>query len=353
MKKLFAPIAIVLSLFLLVPVQAAPPDLPSSHTFYEEMNYLIDKGVIEGEADGSVKPDRPVTRAEAAIMIARLKGLSGTQQATRFSDVPKTHFASGFIAEAVKAGYLTGYTDGTYKPDAPIIRGDMAIVLARVFNLGLGFQNGFKDVSANMKAYDSINLIIAANITAGYPDNTYRPKARVTRGQFAAFIARGLEPKFKNDAAIPGSYMKDKTKTYTYRMADGASAVHRFVDVPDRGNLAYGFMWTVEYGGETGEYAELENYRFIAFGWPYSEYDIALPYPVVAGKKFDTFNGDESQVNTITAVNKTVATRYKTFTNATEVTTYDGTRYYMVPGQSMVKTINASGKVVFELISVK
>ena len=353
MKKLFAPIAIILSLFLLVPAQGAAPDLPTSHTFFEEISYMIDKGVIQGEADGSIKPDRPVTRAEAAVMIARLKGLSGTQQATRFSDVPKEHFASGFIAEAVKAGFLTGYPDNTYKPDAPIIRGDMAIVLARVFNLGLGFQNGFKDVSPNMKAYESVNLIIAANITAGYPDNTYRPLVNVTRGQFAAFLARGLEPKFKNDAAIPGSYMKDKTKTYTYLLGDGGTAVHRFVDVPDVGDLAYGFMWTAQVGSEVGEYAELENYHFFAFGWPYSEYNITLVYPVKAGKKFDTYNGDERQTNTITAVNKTVATRYKTFTNATEVTTQDGTRYYMVPGQSTVKTINAAGKVVFELISVK
>lgn len=353
MKKLFSPIAIVLSLFFLVPAQAAAPDLPQSHSFFEEISYLMDKGVVKGYEDGRVQPERHVTRAEAAIMIGRLKGLNGTPQATGFSDVPKGHSASGFIAEAVKAGFLIGYPDNTYKPDTPIIRGDMAIILKRVFDLGLSFQNGFKDVSPNMKAYEPINYIIAANITAGYPDNTFRPLANVTRGQFSAFLARGLEPKFKNAAAIPNSYMKDKTKTYTYRIDGSETAVHRFVDVPDKDGLAYGFMWTVQIGSEVQEYAELENYQFIAFGWPYSEYDIALAYPVKAGKKFDTYNGSERLTNTITAINKTIATRYKTFNNATEVLTPDGTRYYMVPGHSTVKTVNAAGKVVFELISIR
>lgn len=353
MKKLFTPIAILLSLFLLMPASAAAPDLPTNHSFFKEINYMVDKGVLQGDTDGTIQPDRTVTRAEAAIMIGRLKGLNGAQQATGFSDVPKSHRASGFIAEAVKAGYLKGYPGGTYEPNAPITRGDMAIVLKRVFNLGLSFQSGFKDISPNMKAYESINHILAANITSGYPDNTYRPQENVTRGGFAAFLARGLEPKFKNDARIPNSYLKDKTKTYTYLMNGKETAVHRFVDVPDQGDLAYGFMWTVQIGGDTDVYAELENYQFFGFGWPYSEYDIALAYPVAAGKKFDTYNGSQIQTNTITAINKTVKTRYKTFTNATEVLTPDGVRYYMVPGHATVKTVNAAGAVIFELISVK
>lgn len=353
MKKLISLITILLVLFVLVPSKEAAVNVPMTHSFYEEMAYLVNKGIMQGEADGSIHPDRTITRAEAAVMIGRLKGFDDTQKTTPFSDVAKDHFASGYIAEAVKAGYLHGYPNHTFEPKAPIIRGDMAMVLARVFDLGLGFQNGFKDVSPNMKAYESVNHIIAANITVGYPDNTFRPLVHVTRGQFAAFLARGLEPKFKNDAVIPGSYMKNKTKTYTYRMGDGSTAVHRFVNVPDKGGLAFGFMWTVHVGGKVEEYVELENYRFFAFGWPYSEYYVALVYPVAAGKKFNTFSDEAHDIYTITAVNKTVKTRYKTFTNATEILVPDGTRYYMVPGHSTVKTVNPQGKVIYELISVK
>src|SRR5690606_12487752 len=142
---------------------------------------------------------------------------------------------------------------------------------------------------------------------------------KVSRGEFAAFLARVLEPKFKNDAAIEGSYQKDKTKSYTYQMSDGTTAVHRFINVPDRDGLAYGFMWTVEVDGESYEYFEMESHQFFAFGYPYSEYYPALVYPAEVGTTFNVGLGDEVILYTITGVNMTVETPYKTFSDATEV----------------------------------
>ncbi|ANU10145.1 N-acetylmuramoyl-L-alanine amidase [Planococcus antarcticus DSM 14505] len=353
MKKLLGVLIVLLSLFLVLPVTAAAPDLPENHPFYEEITYLMEKGVITGYPDGTVRPDAQVTRAQAAIMIGRLKGLDGTQQATPFRDVPAGHYASGYVAEAAEAGYLKGYGDGTFRPNAPIIRGDMALIVERVFDLAFTFNQSFTDVPQNAYYTEAISKVLAANITIGYPDNTFRPRLAVTRGQFSAFLARALEPEFKNDAVIPRSYQKDKTKAYTYNMSDGTTAVHRFADVADRGGLTYGFMWTVKVDGDTYEYLELENHRLFAFGYPYSEYDVALVYPVRLGKTFNAGLGDETIIHTITGVNKTVKTAYKTFTNATEVTTPDGFKYYMAEGFSTIKSINAEGRVESELMSVK
>lgn len=353
MKKLMGVLVVLLSLVLVLPVAAAAPDLPEGHPFYEEITYLMELGVITGYPDGTVQPDREVTRAEAAVMIGRLKGLDGTKRATPFRDVPAGHFASGFIAEAVEAGYLRGNGDGTYRPNAPIIRGDMALIVERVFDLAFTFNVSFTDVPQNAYYNEAISKILAANITIGYPDNTFRPRQAVTRGQFSAFLARALEPEFKNDAVIARSYQKDKTQSYTYRMSDGTTAIHRFEDVPDRGGLTYGFMWTVEVEGDRYEYLELENHQFFAFGYPYSEYQVALVYPVRLGKTFNVGLGDEVITYTITGVNKTIETPYKTFTNATEVTTPDGFKYYMAEGFSTIKSINAQGVVESELIGVE
>lgn len=352
MKKLLGVFVVLLSLILVLPVAAAP-DLSEEHLFYEEISYLMEKGVVTGYPDGTVRPDREVTRAEAAVMIGRLKGLDGTKKATPFRDVPVGHYASGYIAEAAEAGYLKGYGDGTYRPNAPIIRGDMALIVERVFGLAFTFNVSFADVPQNAYYTEAISKILAANIAIGYPDKTFRPRQAVTRGQFSAFLARALEPKFKNDAVISGSYLKDKTKTYTYRMSDGTTAVHRFVDVPDRGGLTFGFMWTVEVDGDRYEYLELESHQLFAFGYPYSEYSAALVYPVRLGKTFNVGLGDEVITYTITGVNKTVKTPYKTFTNATEVTTPDGLVYYMAEGFSTIQSINAQGVVESELISVQ
>ncbi|MBB5179340.1 hypothetical protein HNQ44_000764 [Planomicrobium koreense] len=352
MKRLLSPFVIALSMLLVLSSASAATDLPNTHLFYDEIDYLMERDVITGYPDGTVRPDAKVTRAEAAVMIGRLKEFDGALSATPFSDVPTGHYASGYIAEAAKAGLLKGYPDGTYRPNAPIIRGDMAVILDRIFSLGVQF-GGFADVKDGVYYSEAISKMRVANIAIGYPDNTFRPQSDVTRGQFAAFLARALEPFFKNRAVIPHSYQKDKTKAFTYLRPDGSREIHRYIDVPDKGELEYGFMWTVKAGDDIYEYQELESYTIFAFGYPYSEYDIALVYPVKVGQKITNYLGDEKITNTITAVNKTVKTRYKTFTNATEVTAPDGLRYYMAEGYSTIKTIDAQGQVVFELIAVE
>ena len=68
----------------------------------------------------------------------------------------------------------------------------MAIFLDRAFGLGVGQENGFRDISPDMTSYQSILNVAASGIASGYPDNTYRPNQPVTRGQFSAFMARAL-----------------------------------------------------------------------------------------------------------------------------------------------------------------
>lgn len=353
LKKLMSVIVILLSLFLALPAAAAP-DLSEDHQFYEEIKYLMDRGVIEGYPDGTVHPDAEVTRAEAVVMIGRLMDLDKAQRATQFSDVPAGHYASGYIAEAAEAGYVLGVGNGKFEPDAPIVRGDMALVMERVFNLAHRTKITFTDVPLNAYYTEAIEKILAVNITIGYPDNTFRPQQDVTRGQYAAFLARALEPEFKNDAVIDGSHQKDKTKVYTYSLSDGTTEIHRFEDVPDFNGLTLGYMWTVETEGDDYEYLELENHTYFAIGYPYSEFYTAIAYPVREGKTFISGIDDTAITYTITGVNVTVETVYQTFTNATEVTNKeDGSKYYMVEGFATVKAINAEGEVGSELVSVE
>lgn len=353
-RKLFAALVLLLSLMLLAPSVLAAPDLSEDHRFYDEITYLMDKGIVTGYSNGTVQPDRVVTRAEAAIMIGRLKGFSGEQVATPFSDVPSGHIASGYIAEAVEAGLLSGYPNGTYQPDAPIIRGDMAIILQRVFNLGMRMDEEFTDVSLNMKAYGPIENLLAASITIGYPDGTFRPLDHVTRGQFSAFLARGLEPKFQNDARIPDSYLRDKTKTYVMT-GGGDTLTYVYKKHSLNEGMAPEFMWVVssKAGSLDSAIVERESFTSYKLGFPYSETYDNLAYPVVQGKTFLVGNeGGEPERRTITAVNKTVATPYKTFTNATEVTGGNGMKYYYARGHGPIKTLDPNGAVILQLAGV-
>ncbi|MDN7226449.1 S-layer homology domain-containing protein [Planococcus sp. N064] len=358
MKKVSLITGAVLALTLLASPAQAATDLPNSHRFFEEMTYLQNKGVISGFEDGTLRPDKTVSRAEAAIMIGKLKGLDGTQRDAGFKDVPKSLKASGYIAAAAKAGYVSGYENGTFKPDAPITRGDMAIILSRVFPLYMPGLEDFKDVSPNMKAYESIGYVVSGNVAAGYPDNTFKPSNATTRAQFSAFLSRGVEPKFQNDTHMKGSFLRDKTKTYLFKNAEGKYEIYSYVKPDSEFADIENFVWKRIYENEFSYYTEHESSKFHLSGFAGSDSYIDLVYPIKKGATFTGFQ--DSSVYEITNVGVTVKTAYKTFTNAVEVTlkadpkkNIEGHKYYMVEGHGHVKTVSLDGKVLSELFSVE
>jgi len=203
MKKVTSIILSFILLLSLVPyaLAASFKDVSTSYTFYKEVTYLTEKGIISGFSDNTFRPGTAVTRAQAAMMIGRALGLDGTKKDTKFSDVGKDSVASGYIQSAVNEGIIQGFTDGTFRPGQYVTRGQLAIFLTRAFDLQETTTVKFKDVSSSSAAYPYIGKLLAAGITTGYSDNTFRPNQAVTRGQFSAFMARTLDPKF-----IPGNH---------------------------------------------------------------------------------------------------------------------------------------------------
>jgi Leucine-rich repeat (LRR) protein len=173
------------------------PDVTETHRFYEEIQYLTGNGIITGFPDGSFRPNETVTRAQAAIMIGRALDLDGELRPTIFEDVGSSSKASGYIASATEKGIITGFTDGTFRPGDPVTRGQMAIFLSRAFELKEESPDVFPDVSEQSSSYVHVRRILAEGITTGYPDGTFRPYAVLIRGDFSAFMARALEERFK------------------------------------------------------------------------------------------------------------------------------------------------------------
>ena len=105
-------------------------------------------GVIDGYPDGSFGPERNITRAEAATIVVRLMvgkaaadALRNTSNATKFSDVSASHWASGLVAYCVSQGVIAGYPDGTFQPDKNVTAAEFAIMLLRA--LGYGKNNEY------------------------------------------------------------------------------------------------------------------------------------------------------------------------------------------------------------------
>ncbi len=128
MKKLIATALAVVMIFGLVSVGfAAAPEFPDieGYEFEDEVRRLASLGVIAGYPDGTFRPEEAVTRAEFAKMIVVMLGLENAAnlmkgQAVSFSDVPATHWASGYINVAEMKGVVNGYPDGTFKPEGAI-----------------------------------------------------------------------------------------------------------------------------------------------------------------------------------------------------------------------------------------
>ncbi|MBB5179418.1 N-acetylmuramoyl-L-alanine amidase [Planomicrobium koreense] len=206
MKNLFMKVSLFLVAIVLVissiglsPTSAAVPfkDILSTD---KEIIYLYDRGMIKGTSATTFSPDASVTREQAAVMIGRAFNFNSTPRKTSFTDVKSSSYSSGYIQEAVNRGIITGYGDGTFKPLQTMTRGEMAFLLSRAFNLtktGNVFFTDIKVDTASTSLYTAVNKIATFGISNGTGTGTYAPNEDLNRRQFAAFLARGLNPNYR------------------------------------------------------------------------------------------------------------------------------------------------------------
>lgn len=197
-------LAFVLVLSIVLPVNQVEAkqvfsDVPTTYTYYDEINYLLNVGVIDSKAKYGV--GNIVTREEVAVMIAKAVGLDGTQRTTKFSDVPKSNKNSGYIQSAVEAGIINGYENSTFRPNNNVTRGQMAAFIGRAFDLPKSSKS-FKDMTPTTTGYEFVGRLAAANITTGYEDGTFRPYGNLSRAHLSVFIYRAMKFNSKDEAKL-------------------------------------------------------------------------------------------------------------------------------------------------------
>ena len=150
---------------------------------------------LVGYTDGTFGPERDMTRAEVTTMFARLlteqieadKTYSNT-----FSDVPKGYWAANYIGYMQQFGIITGYSDGSFRPDAPVTRAEFAAIASRFEKLTEGSKS-FTDVPDTYWAARYINFAATRGWVTGYSDGTFKPENTITRAEVAAVTCRLLE----------------------------------------------------------------------------------------------------------------------------------------------------------------
>ncbi|MCM3711534.1 S-layer homology domain-containing protein [Sporosarcina luteola] len=205
MKKLLtAFFALVLAFSFLLPGTAAGEskfsDVPPTKHFAEAVNELAERNVIGGYPDGTFKPGNPITRGQAAAIIAKLIGLDTEKvKDPGFKDVTSANGYYKAIAALAEKEIIGGYADGSYGPNEPIKRGQMASILVKAFDLPRydipEHENPFKDVKQYVSHSPNILIIYRLGITTGTSSTTFSPNASITRGQAAKLMKAAEEAK--------------------------------------------------------------------------------------------------------------------------------------------------------------
>jgi exopolysaccharide biosynthesis protein len=166
-------------------------DLKYTHWAIEPILELTKQKIISGYPDGTFKPDNNITRLDAATLISKHMGLDVKNITDQhFNDVNKATYGYETISAVAKENIINGYKDGSFRPNAYLTRAEMASIMDRAYELTGMANKNFKDVAKIHWAYSPIMTVVANDIASGYEDGTYRPSKKITRAEFSSMLQR-------------------------------------------------------------------------------------------------------------------------------------------------------------------
>ncbi|HDR8169676.1 glucosaminidase [Bacillus cereus] len=208
---------------LLTPISSyAASDDITGHLFEQHMRTLINKGIMSGYGNDVYLPDKEITRAEFATLVA--KALQLPQADSNFNDVPKTYGLYDGVSRAFGAGIIKGRSPEAFAPNDVITREEMAVMVKQALD--------YKKVNVTVSPLtfadtnrinykEHVQVMVATGIIKGYPeDNTFRPHLSATRGMASAMLNLMLDK-------IGGGETPVETKNYVL-LNDAGKVVERY-----------------------------------------------------------------------------------------------------------------------------
>lgn len=192
-KKLL-PLALTAAMIVpSVPAMAAPSDI-AGHWAESVITQWQSKGLIQGYEDGTFKPGNTITRAEFVTLMNNAKGF-WSEGSINFSDVKNGSWFYSAVARAVAAGYVKGYSDGSFKPGNTITRAEAAVMIANAARLSANEAGAYRftDIgSIPAWARGSVGAVVAAGYMTGYPDGSFYANASISRAEAVSSLNRML-----------------------------------------------------------------------------------------------------------------------------------------------------------------
>ncbi|MBN2793971.1 MAG: S-layer homology domain-containing protein [Clostridia bacterium] len=162
----------------------------------EELNPLglveFNLPYVSGYPDGTFRPNEGITRAELATMFTRILNLEIAPNTERFPDVHTDHWAFGYIDAATRAGIFSGYNDGLFRPDQIVTRAELSATVAKYwqyFEVDVDHTpQMIKDVTPTFWAKDYIYMIYNAGLVKNFEDGTFKPNDPTLRSQIVSIL---------------------------------------------------------------------------------------------------------------------------------------------------------------------
>lgn len=215
------------------------PGRPSALTD-EHVAYMI------GYADGTVRPLSGITRAEVATIFFRLLTDEVRDeywsQRNPYTDVAEDAWYNNAISTLVNMGIISGYSDGTFRPDAAITRAEFTKIAVSFFDYADdGYSGRFSDVSGGSWYATFVDAAADMGLIEGYGDGTFRPDAGITRAEACAIVNRTL------GRAPEAGHLLPRSEMNTWSDNANANAWY-YADIQEATN-SHDYEW-VTYGGE-------------------------------------------------------------------------------------------------------
>ena len=182
------------------------PEKPGGLNTGDHVAYII------GYPDGEVKPEGNITRAEVATIFFRLLTDETRDEywskTNSYTDVPADSWFNNAISTLSSMGIIDGYADGSFRPDAPITRAEFTKIAVSFFEYAdYVYENTFTDVRSGSWYTQFIAAAVEIGLIEGYPDGTFRPDNYITRAEACTIVNRTLNRAPDEDHLLPESVM--------------------------------------------------------------------------------------------------------------------------------------------------
>ena len=165
-----------------------------SNINYVTYGSILDVITEETSVDNTLQEENEIINSEENTKKTEYTNISSTEsneEKITFSDI-EDHWAENWIIESVKLGFVSGYEDGTFKPDRTITRAEFSKLLNNAMHIENESNLDFVDVKESDWFYEEVQKSVASGFFTGYEDNTFRPNNPITREEVAKVVSNSI-----------------------------------------------------------------------------------------------------------------------------------------------------------------